>query len=90
MDDSGSMGIASTFASAVVLTLYVQSSYVAAAYTKPHVLWGIVPVLLFWQCSLWLATTRGRMDDDPIVFAARDRVSHIVVVVLVGIVIAAR
>ena len=85
-----SFGIAASFASSVVLTLYVQSSYVASAYLNPDLLWGIVPVILFWQCRLWLATTRGYMHDDPIVYAARDRVSHIVLVLLVGIVIAAR
>ncbi len=84
------IGIAASFASSVVLALYVQSSYVATAYVNPNFLWGIVPVILFWQCRLWLATTRGYMLDDPIVFAARDRVSHLVLVLLVGIVIVAR
>jgi hypothetical protein len=34
--------------------------------------------MLFWQCRLWLSTTRGYMDDDPIVYAARDWVSRLI------------
>jgi hypothetical protein len=51
---------------------------VTAFATRPHVLWAILPLILFWQCRLWLSTFRGEMHDDPIVFAARDRVSWLV------------
>jgi len=34
-----------------------------------------VPLLLLWVCRLWLHTERGRMHDDPIVFALKDRAS---------------
>lgn len=71
-------GCAATFASAIVLSLYVQSDVAARAYTRPEVLWGAIPLLLFWQCRLWLSTARGYMHDDPIVYAARDWVSWIV------------
>jgi hypothetical protein len=37
-------------------------------------------VLGFWTMRMWLLTTRGEMDDDPILFAVRDRPS-----VLLGI-----
>lgn len=68
-------GAASTFASAVVLSLYVQSDTAVRAYGAPEMLWGAVPLLLFWQCRLWLSTARGYMTDDPIVYASRDWVS---------------
>lgn len=84
------LGIAASFASSVVLTLYVQSSHVAANYSYPDLLWGIVPVILFWQCRMWLTTGRGEMHDDPLIFAVGDRVSYLVLFILLGIVIAAR
>jgi hypothetical protein len=31
--------------------------------------------MLFWQCRMWLAGARGYMHHDPIIYAARDRVS---------------
>jgi 4-hydroxybenzoate polyprenyltransferase len=71
-------GSGAAFASCVMLALFVQSDTTVTAYHSPFLLWGLVPLLLFWQCRLWLATTRGQMHDDPIVFAARDRVSWLV------------
>ncbi len=67
------MGVAASFVSATVLALFVQSDSVAARYSHPQFLWLIVPLVLFWQCRLWLSTARGHMHDDPIVYAARDR-----------------
>ena len=79
------LGCASTFASAVVLSLYVQSEAALHTYTLPEALWAAVPLLLFWQCRLWLATARGTMHDDPIVYAASDRVSWLTLACLSAI-----
>jgi 4-hydroxybenzoate polyprenyltransferase len=72
------MGLASSFASSIVLALYVQEQTRLEIYASPIVLWAIVPLLTFWQCRLWLATTRGAMTDDPILYAAKDFVSQLV------------
>ena len=82
-------GCASSFASAVVLSLYVQSDTALHTYARPAMLWGVIPLLLFWQCRLWLSTSRGYMNDDPIVYAARDWVSWLVFAGVVGVAIAA-
>ena len=84
------LGCASSFASVVVLSLYIQSDAVLHAYAFPEALWATVPLLLFWQCRLWLATARGYMHDDPIVFAARDMVSWLILVCLCVAALAAR
>lgn len=84
------MGCAATFASAVVLSLYIQSDTAFHTYARPTVLWGVIPLILFWQCRLWLSTARGYMHDDPIVYAARDWVSWLVFACLGGVVLAAR
>ena len=82
-------GCGATFASCIVLALYVQSEAAAHRYASPALLWGMVPLFLFWQCRLWLSTARGHMHDDPIVYAARDRVSWSVGVALVALVVLA-
>jgi 4-hydroxybenzoate polyprenyltransferase len=69
------LGCAATFASAIVLCLYLQSTAASVTYARPELLWAAVPLLLFWQCRLWLETARGGMHDDPILYAARDRTS---------------
>lgn len=84
------LGCASSFASVVVLSLYVQSDAALHAYAFPGALWAAVPLLLFWQCRLWLATARGYMHDDPIVYAARDRPSWLTLACLCAVALAAR
>jgi 4-hydroxybenzoate polyprenyltransferase/phosphoserine phosphatase len=71
-------GSAATFASVVVLALYVGSDVARTHYLTPQLLWLAVPLLLFWQCRLWLSTARGHMNDDPIVYASRDWVTWLV------------
>ena len=73
-----SAGIASSFGAALVLALYLDSDEVRLVYAEPIRLWLIVPMMLFWQLKLWHKTLHGRMTDDPIVFAAKDRVSWII------------
>jgi 4-hydroxybenzoate polyprenyltransferase len=93
IDDIGilqTMGVGASFVSVTVLALFIQSNSVAARYAHPEYLWMAVPLLLFWQCRLWLATSRGYMHDDPIVYAARDRVSWLTAVAVVVIFTLAR
>lgn len=80
-----SMGIASSFASSLVLALYIDSESAAIAYEYPMLLWCVVPILLFWQSRMWLAAARGNMTDDPIVFAASDWVSWFCLLLLAAI-----
>jgi 4-hydroxybenzoate polyprenyltransferase len=69
------LGCAASFASTLVMALFVQREATAAQYASPILLWATVPIMLFWQCRLWLSTARGYMHDDPIVYSARDWVS---------------
>lgn len=91
-DDIGilqTLGCAATFASGVVLALFVGSDAASSNYVSPELLWGIVPLIVFWQCRLWLSTSRGHMHDDPIVYATRDWVSWIVAGSILALVAAA-
>jgi 4-hydroxybenzoate polyprenyltransferase len=78
-----SMGVSASFVSAMILALYVQSPEITARYVRPRWLWSLVPLMLFWQCHLWFATTRQNMHDDPLVYAANDWVSRIVILCLI-------
>ena len=72
------MGIVSGFLSAVVFSLYINSPEVTQLYSKPKILWAISFLFLFWISRIWLFTTRGKMTDDPIVFAIKDVTSYFV------------
>ncbi len=74
------MGICSGFMSALVMALYVHSDMARSLYAEPSLIFGLVPLILLWQCRMWLAASRGYMHDDPIVFTAKDRIFWIIVV----------
>jgi len=42
-----------------------------------------LPPLLYWISRVWMKAHRGEMHDDPVVFAATDKQSW-VIAVLVG------
>ncbi len=73
-----SLGAASGYISVMVLALYIQEQTIAAMYRRPEILWLSCPLLLYWISRTWMLTHRGVMNDDPIVFAVKDRVSLIV------------
>ncbi|MCS0583188.1 UbiA family prenyltransferase [Massilia pinisoli] len=71
----GIMGINSAFLSVLVFILYVESQNALIQYKSPIWLAGIVPLLVFWLSRLWILSYRGRVDDDPVLYVSRDRVS---------------
>jgi 4-hydroxybenzoate polyprenyltransferase len=73
-----SLGAASGYLSVMVLALYIQDPNTAALYANPRIIWLACPLLLYWISRVWVLTHRGEMNDDPVVFAIRDRVSLIV------------
>ena len=69
------LGASSAFASVVVLALYIQSPEVRELYVRPEFLWLICPLLIHWLGRMTLLANHGAVDDDPVVFAMRDRTS---------------
>jgi 4-hydroxybenzoate polyprenyltransferase/phosphoserine phosphatase len=82
-------GIASGFLSVLVMALYVNSDDVRKLYQHPILLLLMCPLLLFWISRVWLVARRGRMHDDPIVFALKDGVSYLVGALAFGVLWAA-
>jgi 4-hydroxybenzoate polyprenyltransferase len=69
------LGITAGYASALVLSLYLNSEQVLLLYTTPEFVWGAVLILLYWISWMWMQAHRGHMHDDPLVFAIKDRTS---------------
>ncbi|NML17514.1 UbiA family prenyltransferase [Azohydromonas caseinilytica] len=70
----------------VVLLLYLNDPLTAQRFKHPQYLWALGPILLFWLLRLWLKANRRRLHDDPVVFAARDWVSRVFVLVAIGLI----
>jgi len=72
------LGVGSTFASVVILSLYVHSQDVGLLYRNPQPLLLISPIILYWMSHIWLKAHRGELNEDPVTFALRDRLSYAV------------
>jgi 4-hydroxybenzoate polyprenyltransferase len=69
-------GIASGFAAIVIFVIYLMNEhYPREIYSNPGILWGLMPLILVWILRIWHLTIHGRMSEDPVVFALRDRFS---------------
>lgn len=78
IDLIGNLGAASGYISILVLAMYISSSEVTILYHQPRWLWLSCPLILYWISRVWLMAHRGRMNEDPILFAATDKASYAV------------
>ncbi len=70
-----SIGPTAGYMAVLVLALYINSPEMKVLYTRPWALWLICPLMLYWVTRIWFIVKRGELDEDPVVFALRDRVS---------------
>ena len=83
------MAVTSGFVAVLVMMLYLNSPDVLVRYSRPDLLWGACLVLLYWLARMVMVAHRGRMHDDPVVFAARDRVSLVALALMGGLFVGA-
>jgi len=84
-----SLGGASGYISVLVLALYINSPDVKAMYAMPTMMWPACLVMLYWVSRIWIIAHRGNMDDDPIVFALKDKASLLCGALIAGFMILA-
>jgi 4-hydroxybenzoate polyprenyltransferase len=76
------LGVSSTMCAVLLLSLYVATdAYRYTGYSGPGYLWGAVVSVFAWSTRVWLKSHRGELDSDPVVFALRDPVSRMIIVV---------
>lgn len=73
------LGTASGYLAVLVLALYINSDQVRIQYDRPEMIWFLCPLLLYWISRTWLLAHRGQMHEDPVLFAIRDRTSHLLI-----------
>lgn len=79
------LGVTSGYASVLVLALYLNSDAVLRLYHMPALVWGAIPVMLFWISWMWMQAHRGNMHDDPLVFAVKDKASLLAGLAFAGV-----
>jgi 4-hydroxybenzoate polyprenyltransferase len=69
-------GISASMASIVIVVIYlVEEVFARQIYNTPAWLWVAPIAICLFICRIWVLSHRGRMTDDPVAFALRDRVS---------------
>ncbi len=84
-----SLGVSSGFLSVLVLALYITSKEVTAIYLHPERLWLLCPVMMYWVGRVWMLAHRGEVNEDPLVFALKDKVSYAVGLLAAGVLLVA-
>jgi 4-hydroxybenzoate polyprenyltransferase/phosphoserine phosphatase len=70
------IGIATGMCAVLILVLYIiNDAFRQSFYVNTIWLWGFPMVVFLFVCRIWLMCQRGRMNDDPVAFAMRDRTS---------------
>jgi 4-hydroxybenzoate polyprenyltransferase len=82
-------GLSSGFLASLVFALYINSESVTLLYRRPALLWGILPLLLYYILRIWIVCGRGELDDDPILYTAKSPSTYFIAVLVFLIVVAA-
>ena len=70
------LGTAAAASSIVLLSLYLTGQvFSAGLYARPGFLWAAPGLLFLWLGRIWLLSQRGELDDDPVAFAVKDKLS---------------
>lgn len=70
-----SLGAAAGYMAVMVLALYINDANTTELYRHPEFIWLVCPLLLTWISRVWMLAHRGEMNEDPVLFAMRDRAS---------------
>lgn len=67
----------SGYTSILILVLYINSPQVISLYSSPNILWGMCLIMLFWISRIMFMSSKKKIEDDPIVYAIKDKISYI-------------
>lgn len=69
-------GLTAGLVAIVLFALYLREDTVATAlYARSGWLWAIVALTSVWIARIWQVAARGELDDDPVDYALRDKLS---------------
>ena len=71
-------GIGCALISVLVIGLYINSDQVKTLYHYPDRMWFAAFVLLFWKMRMWFLGGRGLINQDPVIFVIKDKVTYVV------------
>lgn len=76
-------GTSSGYLAVIIMAIYLNDPQTNLMYSHRSGLWGVFALMMFWVSWMWMNAYQGKMTDDPIVFALKDRVSRIAIGLIV-------
>lgn len=83
-------GIAAGFVAVLVFALFLDSADVSSKYASPEIGPLALAPLTYFVAHLWIKAHRGEMNQDPIIFAAKDIPSVVSGLAIVTVLIVAK
>ena len=71
------IAICSGYISIIIFAFYINSPETKILYPNPSFLWGSCFVLLYWITRIVVLASKGLIDHDPVLYAAKDKMSYI-------------
>ena len=71
--------------SILILIFHINSPEVIKQYSSPNILWIICFVMFFWISRIIHVSSKGKIKDDPIVYAISDKISYLCLVIILFI-----
>jgi 4-hydroxybenzoate polyprenyltransferase len=72
-----------------VFAFYINAPDITRLYSMPALLWLICPLLLYLLARIWSLALKGKLHEDPILFAITDRRSQLTTLLCAAIIWAA-
>jgi 4-hydroxybenzoate polyprenyltransferase len=70
------LGLATGVGAVLIMIHYLlNEAFAAGFYKSPMLLWALPAVLFLWLARYWLLAGRGELNDDPLEYAVKDRLS---------------
>ena len=83
-------GVGSGLGAIVIFTMYlINDHYPRAVYRIQKHCGAMMPIFLLWTLRVWHITVHGRMNEDPVIFALRDRTSLVLGALVIAVLAAA-
>ena len=76
------LALTSGLLSTLIIALFINSPDVLSLYQNPEYLWLTCCVFLFWIVRICFVTSKGKMHNDPIIFAIKDKLSLMLIFVI--------
>jgi len=89
IDFVANFGATSAYLSVLVFAMYIYSD-APTRYESPFILWLLCPALIYWTTRVWFLANRRSLQDDPVVFALKDRVSWFIAVFALVVMVLAK